>query len=250
MTQPYSVFKDLGYWPNCVYHNLYRYNSPTAGFAEYPTYQSDAVQFGKITPGGAYKLMLGGNQPTIHVSGIELNGTQTLTIGGSGTRDFYFGDPFNKALYKSHCRIKNGATRFHLNEAISNGWIGNVQHFNPSTKSWEAIGNILEKWHAYRLTAYTAGELQLIIYDLLAGDLDGDGDVDWDDLALMSDNWLDNDCSSSPAGALGRATATWTSRITQSWRATGWQELKSFVEVFGFAVVGIVNGGFFIVLPD
>jgi hypothetical protein len=201
--QPYSVFKDLGYWPNCVYHNLYRYNSPTAGFAKYPTYQSDAVQFGKITPGGAYKLILGGNQPTIHVLGIELKGTQTLTIGGSGTRNFYFGNPFNKTIHKSYCKIKKDADEVSIEQAISNGWIGNVQHFNPTSKSWESIGNILEKWNAYRLTAYnTSGELNLVIYYPLPSDIDNDGDVDYDDLGIMGDNWLDDNCSSIPEGNL------------------------------------------------
>ena len=199
---PYSVFKDLGTWPNSVYHNLYRYNSQTAGLVEYPTYQSDTVQFGKIIPGNAYKLMLGGNQTTLKVPGIELSETQTLTIGGTGTRYFYFGDPFNKALYRSNCRIKNGSNEVSLNEAVSNGWVSNPEHFNPTSKSWESAGNIFSPWHAYRLQALTSGELQLVIYYPLAGDLDNDGDVDFDDLGIMSDNWLDNDCGSIPVGNL------------------------------------------------
>jgi hypothetical protein len=199
---PYSVFKDLGTWPNRVYHNLYRYNSPTASTIEYPTYQSDSVQFGKIVPGGSYKLMLGGNQTSLKVSGIELSETQTLTIGGSGTRYFYFGDPFNKSLYRSNCRIKNGGSEVSLNEAFNNGWIYSPEHFNPTDKSWEAAGNILLPWHAYRLQALTAGELQLVIYYPLAGDLDNDGDVDYDDLGIMGGNWLDNDCGSIPIGNL------------------------------------------------
>lgn len=200
---PYSVFKDLGKWPNRVYHNLYRYNSPTSSSIEYPTYQSDAVQFGKITSGSAYKLILSANQTALRVSGIELSETQTLTIGGSGTRDFYFGDPFNKPLYRSNCRIKNGANEVSLNEAVSNGWVSNPEHFNPTSKSWETAGNILSPWHGYRLTAYTAGELQLVIYyPFMAGDLDNDGDVDYDDLGIMGGNWLDNDCGSIPVGNL------------------------------------------------
>ncbi len=199
---PYSVFKDLGTWPNCVYLNLYRYDSPTASFAQYPTYQSDTLQFGKITPGGAYKLMLGGNQTSLKVSGIELSGTQTLTIGGSGTRYFYFGDPFNKPLYRSNCRIKNGGNEVSLNQAVSNGWVSNPEHFNPSSKSWETAGNILPPWHAYRLQALTAGELQLVIYYPLTGNIDNDSNVDFDDLGIMGNNWLDSNCSSIPEGNL------------------------------------------------
>jgi hypothetical protein len=199
---PYSVFKDLGKWPNSVYHNLYRYNSPTASTIEYPTYLSEAVQFGKIVPGGAYKLMLGGNQTSLKVSGIELSGTQTLIIGGSGTRYFYFGDPFNKPLYRSNCRIENGTNEVSLNEAVSNGWINNPEHFNPASKSWETAGNILPPWHAYRLQALTSGELKLVIYYPLAGNIDNDSDVDFDDLGIMGDNWLDSNCSSIPEGNL------------------------------------------------
>ena len=164
--EPYSVFKDLGLWPNNVYHNLYRY-SPTAGFIEYPTYQSDAAQFGKIASGGAYKLMLSGAQSAIHVSGVTASGTKTLTIAGSGMRDFYFGNPFNRQLDKADLIIKNNSTELSIEDAISSGWIENVQHFNPQAKSWEAIGDVLEPWHAYKLTALnTAGTLEMIIYDL------------------------------------------------------------------------------------
>ncbi len=202
-TQPYSVFAELGYWPNCVYHNLYRYDSPTASFAEYPTYQSDAVQFGKIVPGGAYKLMLGGNQTSLKVSGIELSGTQTLTIGGSGTRDFYFGNPFNKTIYKSYCKVSYNGEEVSIDEAISNEWVGNFKHFNPASKTWETMGNTIEPWHACRLTVYnTSGELKLVTDYTLAGDLDSDGDVDFDDLGIMGNNWLDSDCGNIPVGNL------------------------------------------------
>ncbi len=159
----YSVFAGINSWPNEVYHNVYRWNTATGAFVEYPTYQSDTVTFGKIVPGGAYKLALAGNAAPITVTGVPLTATQTLSIPGSGTRQFYFGNPFSEAVLWGSGQVNNGGSVVSVAQAIANGWIGNVQHFNPAGKTWETIGTVLESWHAYRLEAYTSGALSLII---------------------------------------------------------------------------------------
>ncbi len=161
--EAYSVFADLKYWPNCVYHNLYRYHADKEGFVRYPGYQSDVPEFGGIIPGGAYKLMLAATAAPIRVTGIELVRDQALAIPGSRIRDFYFGNPFNKAVGWEGCQIVYRNKTLPVAEAVTQGWIGNVQHFNPASQSWETMRDTLEPWHAYRLQALTPEGLALVV---------------------------------------------------------------------------------------
>ncbi len=161
---PYAVFADLG---QAVYHRLYRYDPTSARFVRYPSYQSDPAVFGRIQPGAAYNLELAGAAvpDRLRVSGVEVMKTQNLVVSGSGMRNFYFGCPFLEEIIWSACRIENGGRTRSPAQAITSGWIGRVEHFDPVTRNWVPIGSgdVLKPWHAYRLQALTANEMKLII---------------------------------------------------------------------------------------